>query len=217
MYCGDSSRQWAVVFVAWDSAKTSPSGANSLRSRGSRKHLGCGCGSAEGDEGNEPVPAWSCNPVSARWKPRSASHIQLRNRVHIGFVWILYVCSIYISAWCSIELHWGHLGSISHCQRYFLTRLSQAPGEGQSQCAENVTPKAAKGRQGNKYCNLDAIQDAVQNERLAGLHQPRDRYFQGVSWSLQHSRDPLDVALDRTDSSIRSLATVFFQAPWTST
>jgi hypothetical protein len=32
-----------------------------------------------GDEENELVHAWSCNPVSMRWKPRSASHIQLRN------------------------------------------------------------------------------------------------------------------------------------------
>ena len=30
----------------------------------------------EGDEGNELVPTWSCNPVSTRQKPRSASHIQ---------------------------------------------------------------------------------------------------------------------------------------------
>jgi len=33
----------------------------------------------EGDEGNEPVPACSCNPVSMRRKPRSSWHIQSRN------------------------------------------------------------------------------------------------------------------------------------------
>jgi len=33
----------------------------------------------EGDEGNELVPAGSCNPVSTRRKPRSASRIQSRN------------------------------------------------------------------------------------------------------------------------------------------
>jgi len=29
----------------------------------------------KGGEWNEPVPAWSCNPVSTRRKPRAASHI----------------------------------------------------------------------------------------------------------------------------------------------
>jgi len=48
----------------------------------------------EGDEKNEPVHDWSCNPVSMRRKPRSASHIHLRNWVHTGIVSILYVCSI---------------------------------------------------------------------------------------------------------------------------
>jgi len=48
----------------------------------------------EGDERNEQVLAWSCNPVSMRRKPRSASHIQSRNGVHTGIVRILYVCSI---------------------------------------------------------------------------------------------------------------------------
>jgi hypothetical protein len=36
---------------------------------------------SEGDEENELVSAWSCNPVLTRRTPRSASHIQLRNGV----------------------------------------------------------------------------------------------------------------------------------------
>jgi len=48
----------------------------------------------EGDERNEPVPAWSCNPVSTSRKPRSASRIQSHNWVHLGIVRILYVCAI---------------------------------------------------------------------------------------------------------------------------
>jgi len=40
---GDSYPQWAGVFGACDATKTSPSGANSVRSWGSRKHLGCRC------------------------------------------------------------------------------------------------------------------------------------------------------------------------------
>jgi len=38
----------------------------------------------EGDEGNEPVPAWSCNPVSTRRKPRAASHIRSHKWVDTG-------------------------------------------------------------------------------------------------------------------------------------
>jgi len=48
----------------------------------------------EGEKGNEPVPTWSYNPVSMKSKPRSAFHIQLRKCVHMGIIWILYVCSI---------------------------------------------------------------------------------------------------------------------------
>jgi len=48
----------------------------------------------KGDEGNEPGPDWSCNPVPMRRKPRSASHIELCNLVHMAIVRILYVCSI---------------------------------------------------------------------------------------------------------------------------
>jgi len=33
----------------------------------------------EGDERNETIHAWSCNPVSTRRKPRSAMHIQSCN------------------------------------------------------------------------------------------------------------------------------------------
>jgi hypothetical protein len=38
---GDSYTRWAGVFEACDAAKALPSGANSARSWGSRKHLGC--------------------------------------------------------------------------------------------------------------------------------------------------------------------------------
>ena len=43
---GDSSPPSAGVFGACDAAKTSPSGANSARTWGSRKHFGWGCGLA---------------------------------------------------------------------------------------------------------------------------------------------------------------------------
>jgi len=48
----------------------------------------------EGDEGNELEPAWSCNAVSTRMKPRSAFHLQSRNWVQTGIVRILYVFSL---------------------------------------------------------------------------------------------------------------------------
>jgi len=53
---------------------------------------GCFSMEWEGYEGNELVLAWSCNPVSMRQKPRSAFHNESRNWVHIGIIWILYVC-----------------------------------------------------------------------------------------------------------------------------
>jgi len=71
----------------------------------------------EGDEGNDPVPEWSCNPVSTRWKPQSVSYVQSRTWVLTGIVRILYVCSIYKSQWCSIVLDGGCLASFSHLQR----------------------------------------------------------------------------------------------------
>jgi len=48
----------------------------------------------KGDKGNELLPAWSCNQVSTRRKPRLVSHIQSRNWVLMGVVRILYVCSM---------------------------------------------------------------------------------------------------------------------------
>jgi len=170
----------------------------------------------EGDEGNESVPVWSCNPDSMRRKPRSASRIQSHNWVHMGSVRILYVCSIYISRWCNIELHGGCLASFSYLQRCFLTRLSRQQGEGQRQYPENGTRKEAKGRWANKCWTLDTVQEAAPNEHLAGLYQLRDRCFEGVGYRLQLSEDPPDVSLGQTDSSIRSLATVFCHATWTS-
>ena len=46
------------------------------------------------DVGNEPVPAWSCNLLSERGKPLSASHLQSRNPVHMDIVRSLFVCVI---------------------------------------------------------------------------------------------------------------------------
>lgn len=46
----------------------------------------------EGDEENEPVPAWSCNPDSERWTPCSASRF---NRA-LEFTWAL--LQLYIHA-----------------------------------------------------------------------------------------------------------------------
>jgi len=53
----------------------------------------------KGYEGNDPVCAWSFNPVSTRRKPHWASHIQSRNWVHTGIVRILYILESYIYAW----------------------------------------------------------------------------------------------------------------------
>jgi len=171
----------------------------------------------EGDEGNEPVPAWSCNTASIRRKPSSASHFQSHTWVHAGNVGILYVCSIWISRQCNIELHGRCLALFPHLQRCFLTWASQQIGESQCLCPENGTPEEAKGRRGIKFCNLDTVQDAVRNECLAGLYQPWDRCFHAVRCRLQLAKDPLDAALGHTDSSIRSLATVFCRDAWSST
>jgi len=171
----------------------------------------------ERDERNEPVPAWSCNPVSTWCKPRWASHIQLRNWVHRGIVSILYVCSKYISRWCNIEVYGGCLALFSHLERCFLTQASKQQGDDQSQWPTNGTSKEAKGRRRNKCWNLYAVQEVAQNECLAGLYQPQDRCFQWVGCRLQLSKNPLDVSLVQTDSFIWSLAKVFCWETWAST
>jgi hypothetical protein len=86
----------------------------------------------EGDEGNELVSTWSCNPVSMRWKPSSSCHIQLHNTVRRGIAIISYVCLIHISRWCNSELHGGLLASCSHVQKYFRTHVSWHHGKGQA-------------------------------------------------------------------------------------
>jgi len=75
----------------------------------------------------------------------------------------------------------SYMGDTLHCFHTFkdvLTRARQQKGVGQSLCPGNGTCEEAKGRWRNKYWNLDAVQKAVQNECLAGLYQPQDRYFQ---------------------------------------
>jgi len=171
----------------------------------------------EVEEANEPVAAWSCNPVSTRRKPHSSSHFQSHNWVHTGIVIILNLCSIWISRWCYIPLRGGHLASFSHIQRWFLSWASRQKGKGQSQCPDNRTCEEEKRRWGNKCWNLDAVQEAVRNEHLPELDQPRNRYFQGVICWLQLSKYPLDVSLGRTDSSILSLPTLFCPETWRST
>jgi hypothetical protein len=44
-----------------------------------------------------------------------------------------------------------------------------------------------------------AVQDATQNECLAGFYQPRDICFQGVSYQFHLSKDPLDISFGQTD------------------
>jgi len=171
---------------------------------------------SEGDEEYEPLPACSCNSFSTRRKPHSASNIPSPNWVHMGIVRIVYVCSIWISRWCSIELHGRRLAVCSRLQRGFLTRASQYKGKGQSQCPENGTCEEAKGRRGNKCWNWDTVQDAARNEHLAGLYQPRESCFQGVECHLQLTEDPLDVSLGQNDSLTRSLVIVFCREAWTS-
>ena len=171
----------------------------------------------EGDEGNELVPAWSCNPVSTRRKARPASHIHLRNWVHTGIVRILYVYSISISQCCNIELHVRRLASFSHIQECCLTQASRQKGESQSQSPESVTWEEVQCRGGNRCWDCDAIQDAAWNHRQVGLYQLQDRGFQGVRFRLQLSEDTLNVSLGQTDLSICSLATEFSWGTWTST
>jgi len=171
----------------------------------------------KGDKRNEPVPDWSCNPVSTRRKPCAASHIQLCNIAYTGIFRILSVCSIEISRWWNIERHGRPLTSFSHLKRCFLPGASQHKGVGQSQCPENRTREEAKGRWRNNWWNLDAVQEVVQNEFLVGLYQPRDSCFQGVRCRLQASEDRLDVSLGWTDSSIQSLVTEFCWETWRST
>jgi len=79
----------------------------------------------ERDEGNEPVPGWSSNPVYTRQKPHSASRVQSHNWVPKGIIRIPYVCSIWIWRWCIIGLHGGCLALFSHLQRWFLTLARQ--------------------------------------------------------------------------------------------
>jgi len=57
-HSGDSSPHWSRAFRACDCAKTSPGGANSVRSWGIRKHQWCGCGIAAAREsaGGDSVP-----------------------------------------------------------------------------------------------------------------------------------------------------------------
>jgi hypothetical protein len=135
----------------------------------------------EGDEGNEPVPAWSFNPVSTRLKPRSASHNQSRNWVHTAIDRILYVYSISISRWSNISLYEVHIAWFSHLWRCFLTWVSRQQGEVQSQCPENGTCKYSKDWRGNNCWTLGHIQEAMRNECLVGLYQPWDRSFRRVS------------------------------------
>ena len=56
--------------------------------------------------------------------------------------------------------------------------------EGHSQCRENGTREEVKGRSGHKGRNLDAVQEAAQNEHLEELYQLQDRCFEGVRCRL---------------------------------
>jgi hypothetical protein len=133
----------------------------------------------EGDEGNQPVPAWSCNPVSMRQKPWSVSHIQSRNWVHMGIVRIHYVYSILISRWCNFKLCAGRLTLFSHHQRCFLTRASRQLGKSQSQCTENGTWKETKGRRRNKYWNFDTCKKGHE------MNTSRDYTSHGIDDSME--------------------------------
>jgi hypothetical protein len=126
----------------------------------------------KGDEGNQLVPAWSCNSDSTRRKPHSASHIQLHNWVQTGIVRSLHVWSILIPRWCNIALSRGRIASCTHVQRCFATQASQWQREGQTYCPDNRTREEAQGRRGNKCWNLDAVQEVVRNELLTAIHQP---------------------------------------------
>jgi len=104
----------------------------------------------EGDGGNKPESAWGCNPDSTRWKPRSASYILSLSSVHKCILSILYVCPIYISRWCNIDLNGGPIISSSHHERCFLTQASRQHNTGQSPCPAYRPGEEAKCRLGNK-------------------------------------------------------------------
>jgi len=87
----------------------------------------------------------------------------------------------------------------------------------QMQGFNDGTREDAKGTRGIKCCNLDAVHNAAPYDCLAGLYQPRDRWFQGVGCRHQLSKHPLDVSLGENDLSIWNLATVSHRETWTST
>jgi len=101
MNYGDSSPLWAVVFGVCDDTKTLPDSANSARSFGSRKHLGCGCGSAAAlrigwwrHSPQSPTPRYPSCTGAPRWLGRQGINqwLQYREgncccvRVRVGFL-----------------------------------------------------------------------------------------------------------------------------------
>ena len=80
------------------------------------------------DGGKESVPAGSYDVASTRRMPCSPYHIDSCNWVLVGIDRIVYRWSIWISWWCTIQLHWEWLSSCSHRQRYSLTWASWQNG-----------------------------------------------------------------------------------------
>jgi len=120
----------------------------------------------EGGNGNELLPTCSCNSVSMRRKLHSEFHIQSHNCVHMGIARILWVCSIWISRWCNIEVHPESFLLSSHLQRCFLALARQQKGNGQTQCRENGTCKEVNGRRRNKFWNFDGVRAVAWSESL---------------------------------------------------
>jgi len=171
----------------------------------------------KGDEGNEPVPVWCCNPVSTRWNPHSLSHIQSR----FEYTWALLKVYMYAgytphdgATLSYMEDAWRHFHTFKNV--FFLGRAGKKV-KAKANALRIELVKKRKVDNEKKRWNLDSIQGAARNEILAGSYQPCDTCFQGVTCRLQLSNDPLQVSLGHTDSSIRSLATVFCPESWTST
>jgi len=122
-----------------------------------------------------------------------------------------------MSRWCNIELHVGCFALFSHLETFYLIWASWQQGVGTCQRPENGTCEEVPGRRGITWWNLDTVQEAARNERLAAYSQALDTCFHGVWYWLPLSKHPPDVSVGRTESSILSLATVFCQETWTST
>jgi len=136
-----------------------------------------------GHEWIEPVPSWSCSPVSTRREPRSATHIQRRNWVHTGIVRILDVCSIYIFWRCSFKLHAGRPALFSHLERCFLTWASRQKAKAK---AIALRTELVKKRKVNEEINAETW---MQSKKRREMNAWRDHSSHEVDVSKELDAD----------------------------